>query len=40
MISKRDLVARICYLEIQCTEYEEDIRELQLKIKKLEKKIK
>lgn len=38
MISKRELIIRLVDLEMQCIRYEEDIRELQLKLQKLEGK--
>ena len=38
MISKRELIIRIVDLEMQAIEYEEDIRELQLRVDKLETK--
>ena len=38
MISKKELMERICDLEFECVGYEEDIRDLQLKVKKLEPK--
>lgn len=38
MISKRELMIRLVDVEMQCMRYEEDIRELQLKLQKLEGK--
>lgn len=38
MISKRELMIRLVDVEMQCIRYEEDIRELQLKLQKLEGK--
>ena len=38
MISKKELMIRLIDVEFQCMRYEEDIRELQLKLEKLESK--
>lgn len=38
MISKRELMIRLVDVEMECLRYEEDIRELQLKVNKLENK--
>ena len=38
MISKKELLARIEMLDMIVLDYEEDIKELQIKVKKLEAK--
>jgi len=38
MVSKREILIRLVDVEMECMHYEEDIRELQLKVEKLENK--